>query len=42
MDHLLMTQWQRLLELQEVQMELLEELGRKRRKAPVEHNSSQL
>jgi uncharacterized membrane protein len=27
MDHLLMTQWQRLLELQEMQMELIEELG---------------
>jgi uncharacterized membrane protein len=26
-DHLLMTQWQRLLELQEMQMELIEELG---------------
>jgi uncharacterized membrane protein len=28
MDHLLMTQWQRLLEIQEMQMELMEELGR--------------
>jgi uncharacterized membrane protein len=28
MDHLLITQWQRLLELQEMQMELIEELGR--------------
>ena len=27
MDHLLMTQWQRLLEIQEMQMELIEELG---------------
>jgi uncharacterized membrane protein len=27
-DHLLMTQWQRLLELQGMQMELMEELGR--------------
>ena len=27
-DHLLLTQWQRLLELQEMQMELMEELGR--------------
>jgi uncharacterized membrane protein len=26
-DHLLMTQWQRLLELQEMQMELIEEMG---------------
>jgi uncharacterized membrane protein len=26
-DHLLMTQWQRLLELQEMQMELIEEVG---------------
>ncbi len=29
MDHLLMTQWQRLLEIQEMQMELIEEIGRK-------------
>jgi uncharacterized membrane protein len=28
MDHLLITQWQRLLELQEMQMELIKELGR--------------
>jgi uncharacterized membrane protein len=28
MDHLLITQWQRLLELQEMQMELIEEMGR--------------
>jgi uncharacterized membrane protein len=28
MDHLLMTQWQRLLEIQEMQMELIEEMGR--------------
>jgi uncharacterized membrane protein len=28
MDHLLITQWQRLLEIQEMQMELIEELGR--------------
>lgn len=28
MDHLLMIQWQRLLEIQEMQMELIEELGR--------------
>jgi uncharacterized membrane protein len=27
MDHLLITQWQRLLELQEMQMELIEEIG---------------
>jgi uncharacterized membrane protein len=27
MDHLLITQWQRLLELQEMQMELIEEMG---------------
>lgn len=27
MDHLLVTQWQRLLEIQEMQMELIEELG---------------
>jgi uncharacterized membrane protein len=27
MDHLLMTQWQRLLEIQEMQMELIEEMG---------------
>jgi uncharacterized membrane protein len=31
MDHLLMTQWQRLLEIQEVQTELMEELAGKRR-----------
>lgn len=30
MDHLLMTQWQRLLEIQEVQTELMEEMARKR------------
>jgi uncharacterized membrane protein len=30
MDHLLMTQWQRLLEIQEVQTEFMEELARKR------------
>jgi uncharacterized membrane protein len=29
MDHLLMTQWQRLLEIQEVQTELMEEIARK-------------
>jgi uncharacterized membrane protein len=29
MDHLLMTQWQRLLEIQEMQMELIEEMGRR-------------
>ena len=29
-DHLLMTQWQRLLEIQEVQTELMEELAHKR------------
>jgi uncharacterized membrane protein len=29
MDHLLMTQWQRLLEIQEMQMELIEEIGRR-------------
>jgi uncharacterized membrane protein len=29
MDHLLMTQWQRLLEIQEMQMELMEEIGRR-------------
>jgi uncharacterized membrane protein len=29
-DHLLMTQWQRLLEIQEVQTELIEEVARKR------------
>ncbi len=28
-DHLLKNQWQRLLEIQEIQMELMEELGRK-------------
>jgi uncharacterized membrane protein len=28
MDHLLMTQWQRLLEIQEMQMELMEEISR--------------
>jgi len=28
-DHLLMHQWQRLLEIQEIQMELMEELSRK-------------
>jgi uncharacterized membrane protein len=31
MDHLLMTQWQRLLEIQEVQTELMEELAGKRK-----------
>jgi len=31
-DHLLLTQWQRLLEIQEVQMELLEELGQRKPK----------
>ena len=31
MDHLLMTQWQRLLEIQEVQTELMEELADKRK-----------
>jgi uncharacterized membrane protein len=31
MDHLLMTQWQRLLEIQEVQTELIEELAGKRK-----------
>ena len=30
-DHLLMTQWQRLLEIQEVQTELMEEIARKRK-----------
>jgi uncharacterized membrane protein len=30
-DHLLMRQWQRLLEIQEVQVELMEELSRRRR-----------
>jgi uncharacterized membrane protein len=30
LDHLLMTQWQRLLEIQEIQMELMEELAHKR------------
>jgi uncharacterized membrane protein len=29
MDHLLMTQWQRLLEIQEMQMELMGEIGRR-------------
>ena len=29
MDHLIMRQWQRLLEIQEIQLELLSELGRK-------------
>jgi uncharacterized membrane protein len=28
-DHLLKNQWQRLLEIQEIQMELMEELARK-------------
>jgi uncharacterized membrane protein len=31
MDHLLMTQWQRLLEIQEVQTELMEELANKQK-----------
>jgi len=31
MDHLLMTQWQRLLEIQQVQTDLMEELSRKQR-----------
>ena len=31
-DHLLMNQWQRLLEIQEIQMELMEELSLKRKK----------
>ena len=30
MDHLLINQWQRLLEIQEVQTELMEEVARKR------------
>jgi uncharacterized membrane protein len=35
MDHLLVTQWQRLLEIQEMQMELIEEMGsRPRRSKP--------
>ncbi len=29
LEHLLMTQWQRLLEIQEIQMELIEELAHK-------------
>ena len=29
MDHLLMTQWRRLLEIKEMQMELMEEIGRR-------------
>ena len=29
LDHLLMTQWQRLLEIQEIQMELMEEPAHK-------------
>jgi uncharacterized membrane protein len=33
-DHLLMNQWQRLLEIQEIQMELMEELGQK---VPIGH-----
>jgi uncharacterized membrane protein len=31
MDHLLMTQWQRLLEIQEVQTELMEEVAQKQK-----------
>ena len=31
-DHLLMNQWQRLLEIQEIQMELMEELSQERKK----------
>jgi uncharacterized membrane protein len=30
-DHLLMNQWQRLMEIQQIQMELMEELARKKR-----------
>lgn len=30
MDHLLMSQWQRLLEIQEIQMELMEEIAQKK------------
>ena len=31
MDHLLMNQWQRLMEIQQIQMELMQELARKKR-----------
>ena len=34
MDHLLMNQWQRLLEIQEIQMELMEEIAHKGPKEP--------
>jgi len=34
LDHFLMHQWQRLLEIQEIQTELMEELGRKERRPP--------
>ncbi len=30
-DHLLMNQWQRLMEIQQIQMELMEELARQKR-----------
>ena len=35
MDHLLMNQWQRLMEIQQIQMELMEELADK---TPREHS----
>jgi hypothetical protein len=31
LDHLLMNQWQRLLEIQEIQMELMEEIAHKKK-----------
>jgi uncharacterized membrane protein len=31
LDHLLMNQWQRLLEIQEIQMELMEEIADKKK-----------
>lgn len=35
-DHLLMNQWQRLMEIQQIQMELMQELAHKKRRAPTE------
>ncbi len=35
-DHLLMNQWQRLMEIQQIQMELMEELAHKKRRERTE------
>ncbi len=35
-DHLLMNQWQRLMEIQQIQMELMEELAQKKRRERTE------